>query len=83
MTSNRHGRHHSASSIRSWYSTRDSVHRSIARATHVIMRRFIDEVLSALGMTPLGELGIYPAVDQSAPGWSFIQPITTSHVSAH
>lgn len=47
------------------------------------MRRFIDEVLSALGMTPLGELGIYPAVDQSAPGWSFIQPITTSHVSAH
>jgi hypothetical protein len=22
-------------------------------------------------------------VDQRAPGWSFIQPITTSHVSAH
>ncbi len=48
-----------------------------------ITRRFIDELLNALGMDPLGELGIYPAVDQRAPGWSFIQPITTSHVSAH
>lgn len=48
-----------------------------------ITRRFIDEVLGVLGMQPLGELGIYPAVDQRAPGWSFIQPITTSHISAH
>lgn len=48
-----------------------------------ITRRFIDDLLEALGMAPLGELGIYPAVDQRAPGWSFIQPITTSHVSAH
>lgn len=48
-----------------------------------ITRRFIDDLLYALGMDPLGELGIYPAVDQRAPGWSFIQPITTSHVSAH
>ena len=48
-----------------------------------ITRRFIKEVLSVLGMEPLAELGIYPAVDQRAPGWSFIQPITTSHISAH
>lgn len=48
-----------------------------------ITRRFIDDLLHALGMDPLGELGIYPAVDQRAPGWSFIQPITTSHVGAH
>ena len=48
-----------------------------------ITRRFIDEVLRVLDMQALGELGIYPAVDQRAPGWSFIQPITTSHISAH
>jgi hypothetical protein len=48
-----------------------------------ITRRFMDELLHVLGMEPLGSLGIYPAVDQRAPGWSFIQPITTSHVSAH
>jgi hypothetical protein len=49
----------------------------------LITRRFIDELLVVLGMDPLGDLGIYPAIDQRAPGWSFIQPITTSHVSAH
>jgi len=48
-----------------------------------ITRHFIAEVLSVLDMQPLGELGIYPAVDHRAPGWSFIQPITTSHISAH
>ena len=52
------------------------------RAT-AITRRFVDDLLNALGMDPLGELGIYPAVDERAPGWSFIQPITTSHVGAH
>ena len=44
---------------------------------------FVDELLSVLGMEPLAPLGIYPAVDERAPGWSFIQPITTSHVGAH
>lgn len=48
-----------------------------------ITRRFIEDLLNTIGMDPLGELGIYPAVDQRAPGWSFIQPITTSHVGAH
>ena len=48
-----------------------------------ITRHFVDDLLDVLGMEPLGDLSIYPAVDQRAPGWSFIQPITTSHVSAH
>lgn len=53
------------------------------RRYKTITRRFIDDLLGVLEMQALGELGIYPAVDQRAPGWSFIQPITTSHVSAH
>ncbi len=48
-----------------------------------ITRKFMAELLEVLGMETLGELGIFPAVDQREPGWSFIQPITTSHVSAH
>ena len=48
-----------------------------------ITRGFVGDLLNALGMEPLADLGIYPAVDLRAPGWSFIQPITTSHVSAH
>jgi len=48
-----------------------------------ITRGFITDLLNALQMEPLGDLGIYPAVDQREPGWSFLQPITTSHVSAH
>jgi len=48
-----------------------------------ITRDFMSDLLNVLGMETLGELGIFPAVDQREPGWSFIQPITTSHVSAH
>lgn len=44
---------------------------------------FVQDVLQVLGLSPLGPLEIYPAVDDRAPGWSFIQPITTSHLSAH
>lgn len=50
---------------------------------NAITRAFIDDFLAVLGLEPLGPLGIYPAVDDRAPGWSFIQPITTSHISAH
>ncbi len=53
------------------------------RRFQAITRDFICDMLKELGMEPLGELGIYPAVDLREPGWSFIQPITTSHVSAH
>ena len=49
----------------------------------LITRQFVAELLDVLGMEALGELGIWPAVDEREPGWSFIQPITTSHVSAH
>ncbi len=48
-----------------------------------ITHGFIAEFLDVLGLEALGPLGIYPAVDDRAPGWSFIQPITTSHISAH
>ena len=48
-----------------------------------ITRNFIDDALAALGMQPLAELGIFPAADERAPGWSFVQAITTSHISAH
>ena len=53
------------------------------RRFQTITRDFVDDLLEELGMEPLGKLGIYPAVDLREPGWSFIQPITTSHVSAH
>jgi len=48
-----------------------------------ITHHFIEDFLHVLGLEPLGPLGIYAAVDDRAPGWSFIQPITTSHISAH
>ncbi|PIQ76281.1 hypothetical protein COU78_02045 [Candidatus Peregrinibacteria bacterium CG10_big_fil_rev_8_21_14_0_10_49_24] len=48
-----------------------------------ITRNLVDALLTALRMEELGELQIYPAVDNRAPGWSFIQPITTSHISGH
>lgn len=46
-------------------------------------RLFVDALLSALRMEELGSLQIYPAMDVRAPGWSFLQPITTSHISGH
>ena len=48
-----------------------------------ITQDFIQDAMTVLGLDPLGDLGIYPAADDRAPGWSFIQPITTSHISAH
>ncbi len=48
-----------------------------------ITNNLIDDLLKALGMAKLGKLEIYPAFDLRAPGWSFIQPITTSHISGH
>lgn len=48
-----------------------------------ISRDLVDDLLAALRMEALGELAIFGAVDEKEPGWSFIQPITTSHFSAH
>ena len=52
-------------------------------ARRSITERFVDDALGVLGLEPLGPLALYPAVDERAPGWSFVQPITTSHISAH
>lgn len=50
---------------------------------HEITRNLIQELLAELKMFELGPLEIYDATDPRAPGWSFIQPITTSHISGH
>ncbi len=54
-----------------------------ATKAKTISRKVIDALLKALDMEELGPLQIYDAVDLRAPGWSFIVPITTSHISAH
>lgn len=41
------------------------------------------DLLVGLQMEELGPLQIYDATDIQFPGWSFIQPITTSHFSGH
>lgn len=46
-------------------------------------RNFIDALLATLRMEELGPLQIFPATDLRAPGWSFLQPITTSHIAGH
>lgn len=48
-----------------------------------ITKNLIDNLIEELKMVPLGKLEIYDATDPNYPGWSFIQPITTSHISAH
>ena len=49
----------------------------------IVTMQLVQNLLDALGMAELGKLQIYPAVDLRAPGWSFIQPITTSHIAGH
>ncbi len=46
-------------------------------------KKFIDDILRTLKMEPMGGLQFHEALDDRAPGWSFIQPITTSHISCH
>lgn len=48
-----------------------------------ITNGLINSLLSELEMAKLGPLEIYNSIDPRAPGWSFIQPITTSHISGH
>lgn len=48
-----------------------------------VTRQLMRSLLGTLEMEELGPLQIYPAADPRAPGWSFIQPITTSHISGH
>lgn len=48
-----------------------------------ITRALVNDLLQKLDMKELCPLQIYPATDIRAPGWSFVQPITTSHISGH
>ncbi len=45
--------------------------------------RFVDELLKAINMKPLGPLNWADAEDLDFPGQSFVQMITTSHCSLH
>lgn len=46
-------------------------------------KRFVDELLEAINMKPLGPLNWADAEDLDFPGQSFVQMITTSHCSLH
>tara|TARA_Y100000310_G_scaffold310162_1_gene355094 strand:- start:670 stop:1194 length:525 start_codon:yes stop_codon:yes gene_type:complete len=46
-------------------------------------KKLVNALLTILRMEELGDLQIYNGLDPRAPGWSFIQPITTSHISGH
>ncbi|MCF7845108.1 MAG: hypothetical protein K9M03_04765, partial [Kiritimatiellales bacterium] len=48
-----------------------------------ITRNLVSDLLTALRMDPLGDLQIFDAADLRAPGWSFLIPITTSHIGGH
>ena len=54
-----------------------------ARQKDAITHGLINAMLETLDMKILGPLQIFDAIDLTAPGWSFIQPITTSHISGH
>jgi hypothetical protein len=46
-------------------------------------KRFVDKLLKAIHMKPLGPLNWADAEDLDFPGQSFVQMITTSHCSLH
>lgn len=48
-----------------------------------IISQLIERLLHELDMKELAPLEIYNATDTDLPGWSFIQAITTSHISGH
>lgn len=53
------------------------------RNRNEITEKLVFSLMEALKMHPLGKLETYDATDPQYPGWSFIQPITTSHISGH
>src|SRR3989344_2447432 len=53
------------------------------RRREEITANLVNELMEELEMMPLSPLQIYPASDPRAPGWSFIQLITTSHINGH
>ncbi len=46
-------------------------------------QRFVDKLLKAINMKPLGPINWADAEDLDFPGQSFVQMITTSHCSLH
>lgn len=48
-----------------------------------MVKQMIKELLERLCMKELAALAIFPATDLEFPGFSFIQPITTSHIAGH
>ena len=48
-----------------------------------IVENLVKDLLSTLDMKELGPLSFYDATDLDFPGWSFVQPITTSHITGH
>ncbi|MDD5026106.1 MAG: S-adenosylmethionine decarboxylase [Candidatus Peribacteraceae bacterium] len=54
-----------------------------AASADKLVRSLVSDLLKTLHMQELGPLQIYPATDPRAPGWSFLQAITTSHISGH
>lgn len=50
---------------------------------HETVVELIKKLLHELSMEKLAPLQIFDATDAQYPGWSFIQPITTSHISGH
>ncbi|MEW6722181.1 MAG: S-adenosylmethionine decarboxylase [Candidatus Micrarchaeota archaeon] len=46
-------------------------------------KRFVDKMLKAIHMKPLGPINWADAEDLDFPGQSFVQMITTSHCSLH
>jgi S-adenosylmethionine decarboxylase len=48
-----------------------------------ICQKLLDELLVKLDMKKLADVRFYDALDLSEPGFSFIQPITTSHICGH
>jgi len=46
-------------------------------------KRFVDRLMKAIDMKPLGPLNWADAEDLDFPGQSFVQMITTSHCSLH
>ncbi|NYZ73613.1 S-adenosylmethionine decarboxylase [Candidatus Micrarchaeota archaeon] len=46
-------------------------------------QRFVDKLLAAIDMKPLGPLNWADAEDLDFPGQSYVQMITTSHCSLH
>jgi len=52
-------------------------------ASEDLARAYFAELLEATGMEALAPLSVSPAVDDSMPGFSAIQELTTSHASFH